>query len=246
MALGLLAEAAKEIKFMEFTMLGLWESMGLAAKAVVLVLAFLSVFSIAIMIERGQHLRRARQQSQEFADFINDSDRELGAVAEQAASPDRGKNCYLAQVVGDALEEVRPLIDQGQDSAAVVAAAEVAVTRAVTETVALLRKRLVHLASTAAGAPFLGLFGTVLGLIRAFQTIATTGSGGLTSVSAGIAEALVTTLVGLFVAIPALWAYNFLADRIDTLIVGLDSTASRTVGRLIRGALAKPSSPGQA
>jgi biopolymer transport protein ExbB/biopolymer transport protein TolQ len=230
---------------MEFTVLGLWESMGLAAKAVVLILAFLSVYSIAIMVERGQHLRRARQQSQEFADSISDSGIELDAVADLAASPDRGKNCYLAQIVGDTLQDVRPLIEESQDSAAVVAAAEVAVTRAVTETVALLRKRLVHLASTAAGAPFLGLFGTVLGLIRAFQTIATTGSGGLTSVSAGISEALITTLVGLFVAIPALWAHNFLADRIDTLIVDLDSTASRSVGRLIRGELSKGSKSGQ-
>jgi hypothetical protein len=70
------------------------------------------------MIERGRLLRRARQQSQEFADFINGPGRGLDAVADQAASPDRDKNCYLAQVVGDALQEVRPLIDQGQDSSA--------------------------------------------------------------------------------------------------------------------------------
>jgi len=217
---------------MEFTALGLWESMGLAAKAVVTILAFLSVYSFAIMIERGMLLRRSRLQSQAFADLIGDS-ANLDDVITQAQSPDLGPNCYLAQVVGEALQEARPLVDEGNDAAA-VATAEAAVTRSVTVTVAVLRKRLVQLASTAAGAPFLGLFGTVLGLIRAFQTIATTGSGGLTSVAAGISEALITTLVGLFVAIPALWAHNVFADRIDTLIVDLDSTASRMVERLVR------------
>lgn len=171
---------------MEFTALGLWESMGLAARAVVIILAFLSVYSFAIMIERGMLLRQARLQSQAFADLIGDSD-SVDDVVAQTQSPELGKHCYLAQVVGEALEEARELVDEGNDAAA-VATAEAVVTRAVTVTVAILRKHLVQLASTAAGAPFLGLFGTGLGLIRAFQTIATTRSGGLTSVAAGIAE----------------------------------------------------------
>jgi len=220
---------------MEFTVAGLWDSMGLAAKAVVLILAFLSVYSFAIMIERGLLLRKTRQQSQAFADEITGIASMTEALA-RARSPEVGKHCSLARVVGEALEEAQSLVDEGNASAA-VATAEAAVTRSVTVTVAVLRKRLVQLASTAAGAPFLGLFGTVLGLIRAFQTIATTGSGGLTSVAAGIAEALITTLVGLFVAIPALWAHNIIADRIDALIVDLDSTASRLVERLVRAQL---------
>jgi biopolymer transport protein ExbB/biopolymer transport protein TolQ len=156
-----------------------------------------------------------------------------------ASDPERGKNCYLGQVVLEALQESKLLLDQGQDAAVVLETAQAAVTRSITRTVAILRKRLVQLASTASGAPFLGLFGTVLGLIRAFQTIATTGSGGITSVSAGIAEALITTLVGLFVAIPALWAHNLIADRIDTLVVELDSTATRVVERLLRQELSE-------
>lgn len=220
---------------MEFTVAGLWESMGLAARAVVLILAFLSVYSFAVMIERGLLLRKTRLQSQAFADQIANMT-SLEEVLAQARSPEIGEHCSLAQVVGEALEEAQPLIEEG-DGGAAVATAEAAVTRSVTVTVAVLRKRLVQLASTAAGAPFLGLFGTVLGLIRAFQTIATTGSGGLTSVAAGISEALITTLVGLFVAIPALWAHNILADHIDSMIVDLDSTASRLVERLVRASL---------
>jgi biopolymer transport protein ExbB len=217
---------------MEFTAVGLWEAMGLSAKAVVVVLLFLSVYSITIMVERGLLLRQARRQSQDFSDRSQNVE-SFADVLELTRSPELGERCYLAQVIQEALEDSQSLIEDG-DVAAATAAAQAAVTRKVTVTMATLRKRLVHLASTAAGAPFLGLFGTVLGLIRAFQNIATTGSGGLTSVASGISEALITTLVGLFVAIPALWGHNVFSDRIDTLVVDLDSTASRLVDRLIR------------
>lgn len=228
---------------MEFTLLGLWQSMGLAAKTVVVILAFLSVYSIAIMLERGFLLRRTRQQSGSFAELVDTAERQtsIDEVMALAGDPERGENCYLGQVVLEALQESKLLLDQGQDAAVVIETAQAAVTRSITNTVAILRKRLVQLASTASGAPFLGLFGTVLGLIRAFQTIATTGSGGITSVSAGIAEALITTLVGLFVAIPALWAHNLIADRIDTLVVELDNTATRVVERLLRRELSEQS-----
>ena len=228
---------------MEFTLLGLWQSMGLAAKTVVVILAFLSVYSIAIMLERGFLLRRTRQQSGSFAELVDTTEQQtsIDEVMALAGDPERGENCYLGQVVLEALQESKLLLDQGQDAAVVIETAQAAVTRSITNTVAILRKRLVQLASTASGAPFLGLFGTVLGLIRAFQTIAVTGSGGITSVSAGIAEALITTLVGLFVAIPALWAHNFIADRIDTLVVELDNTATRVVERLLRRELSKRS-----
>ena len=78
------------------------------------------------------------------------------------------------------------------------------------------------MATIAGVAPFLGLFGTVTGLISAFRGIAATGSGGLATVSGGISEALVTTVIGLFVAIPALWAYNFFMNRID--VMGVERT----------------------
>jgi biopolymer transport protein ExbB/biopolymer transport protein TolQ len=83
-------------------------------------------------------------------------------------------------------------------------------------------------------APFLGLFGTVTGLISAFRGIATGGGGGLAAVSAGISEALVTTVIGLFVAMPALWAYNVFMHRVDNLAIGLHNSASRLTGHCVR------------
>ena len=96
------------------------------------------------------------------------------------------------------------------------------------------------MATISGGAPFLGLFGTVTGLIAAFRSIAETGSGGLDTVSGGISEALVTTVIGLFVAIPALWAYNFFMNRIDVMTIELDNAASRLVSRSVRRALKAP------
>ncbi len=81
--------------------------------------------------------------------------------------------------------------------------------------------------------PFVGLFGTVLGIIRAFEAIAKTGSGGLGTVSAGIAEALVATAAGLFVAIPAVMAYNYFLGKVKLFATAMDNTASEMVDRLL-------------
>ena len=93
-------------------------------------------------------------------------------------------------------------------------------------TTAELKKGLGNLATISTTAPFVGLFGTVAGIIHAFQGMALTGSGGLGAVSAGIAEALVTTAFGLFVAIPAVWAYNYFQNRIDRFTVEMSNSGS--------------------
>jgi len=221
---------------MEFSLLGLWSAMGIPAKLVVVVLIFLSVYSIAIMIERALVLKRTRQQCQAFSELMRGENQEwtMAGVITQAQSPERGRNCYLAEVMGTALQKGKVMLERGQTAAVVLTTAETEVTRSISVTAATLRKRLVQLASTSTGAPFVGLFGTILGLIRAFQTIATTGSGGLTAVAAGIGEALIATMVGLFVAIPALWAHNYFSDKIENLMVEIDTTASRMVEELLQ------------
>ena len=119
----------------------------------------------------------------------------------------------------------------------VVEGVDEAVSRELDVAVINLRVRLSGMATISGVAPFLGLFGTVTGLIAAFRGIAETGSGGLATVSGGISEALVTTVIGLFVAIPALWAYNFFMNRIDVMAVELDNAATRVVSRAVRHAL---------
>jgi len=92
-------------------------------------------------------------------------------------------------------------------------------------TIAELKENLGVLATIGATAPFVGLFGTVVGIINAFGKMATSG-GGIASVSAGISEALVTTAFGLFVAIPAVWAYNYFQNRIDRFTVEMSNSGS--------------------
>ncbi len=91
----------------------------------------------------------------------------------------------------------------------IVEAASRAIERATLLTTSDFKKGIGSLATIATTAPFIGLFGTVIGIINAFRGMALTGSGGIGAVSAGIAEALVTTALGLFVAIPAAWMFNF-------------------------------------
>jgi biopolymer transport protein ExbB/biopolymer transport protein TolQ len=101
-------------------------------------------------------------------------------------------------------------------------------------TVAELKENLGVLATIGATAPFVGLLGTVVGIITAFQGIAATGSGGLGAVSAGISEALVETALGLVVAIPAVWFYNYLTGRIEYFNVEMDNSSSELVDYFIK------------
>jgi len=90
------------------------------------------------------------------------------------------------------------------------------------------------LATVGSTAPFVGLFGTVAGIIHAFQGMALTGSGGLGAVSAGIAEALVTTAFGLFVAIPAVWLYNYFLQKVDRFQVEMSNSSSQLIDYFIK------------
>jgi biopolymer transport protein ExbB/TolQ len=109
-----------------------------------------------------------------------------------------------------------------------------AIQRAAALTANDLKKGVASLATIGATAPFVGLLGTVVGIITAFQGIAATGSGGLGAVSAGISEALVETALGLVVAIPAVWFYNYLTGRIEYFNVEMDNSSSELVDYFIK------------
>ena len=126
---------------------------------------------------------------------------------------------------------------EDQAGAVVMEGVDEALGRSLDAVVANLRVRLSGMATIVGVAPFLGLFGTVTGLIAAFRGIATSGGGGITEVSGGISEALLTTVIGLFVAMPALWAYNFFMNRIDVMALGLENSAARVVSHVVRRAL---------
>ena len=207
----------------------LWSSMAITGKTVVLVLIGLSIYSYAIIVDRGLALRWARQRFAEQVETAKPVITELLAQADQEQ-----EYCSLATVVGAGLREYVLLREEGQSNEVVLDGVSEATSRQLDVAIINLRTRLSGMATIAGVAPFLGLFGTVTGLIAAFRGIAATGSGGLATVSGGISEALVTTVIGLFVAIPALWAYNFFMNRIDVIGVELDNSASRLVTHAAR------------
>ena len=219
---------------MEMGPLALWQSMGGIAKLVVLILAILSIYSLTLSGERWWRYRSAKKQSLQFALLTTQylkQDRPQDAIA----SSKKFKNSHLAKVVSAGLlefmveEQNSPL--SGYD---VIEAARRAIERATLMTTADFKRGLGGLATIGATAPFIGLFGTVVGIINAFRGMAITGSGGLGAVSAGIAEALVTTALGLFVAIPAVWLYNYFLNKIERFQVEMSNSASELVDYFIK------------
>ncbi len=214
---------------MDMSPAGLWASMGFIARAVAVILLIMSIWSLYIMVERMLLYNKARKQSLAFARIATDHmkhDRAQAAIDAAAKFP----QSHLARVVSAGLQsyqfesETSPLSDPE-----VVEAAARAVDRSALLTTADFKRGIGTLATIATTAPFIGLFGTVIGIINAFEGMASSGSGGIGAVSAGIAEALVTTAFGLFVAIPAAWMFNYFTARMERLQVEMSNSSSELV-----------------
>ena len=202
----------------------MWVSMAPTGKLVIAILGLVSIYSLAVVVERLAALRWSRRQTRAFVEEAAGID-DLQTLLTAAEVPERQQYCSLATVVASALREFHRLREEGHDGDILVESVEEGAGRGLQMTLVNLRTRLTDLATIAGVAPFLGLLGTVTGLIAAFRGIAETGGGGLAAVSSGVSEALVTTVVGLFVAMPALWAYNYLLNRVDVMGVELERAA---------------------
>lgn len=218
---------------MDMSMMGLWNSMGPMAKSVFILLCALSVYSLAVSVERWMTFQKAKQQSVKFA-------LEVGQLLKQDKLREaidlakKYKNSHVAKVVSAGLlefaYEAHGASAAGHDS---VAAAERAIERATMMTTADMKKGLGGLATIATTAPFIGLFGTVIGIINAFRGMSS-GAGGIAAVSGGIAEALVTTALGLFVAIPAAWMFNYFTNVLERFSVEMSNSSSELVDFFIK------------
>jgi len=220
---------------MEFGLVALWTSMGWVAKAVVVILALMSIYSLGLMIERWLTFKAAKTQSLKFATQATQLLKQ-NKLKEVITASKSYKKSHLAKVVSAGLYEFtyeteNPGVAPGFD---VIEAAKRAIERSAAMTYAELKRGLGGLATIGSTAPFIGLFGTVVGIIHAFQTMAVSGGGGLGTVSAGISEALVTTAFGLLVAIPAVWMYNYFMNRIERFNVEMGNSASELVDYFIK------------
>jgi biopolymer transport protein ExbB/biopolymer transport protein TolQ len=204
------------------------EGLGATSLVVLCALAVLSVWSLGVSAERLIALRRARRQSLEFARALAAS-READWMRDALEAAGRYPHSHLARVVAAGLTTFQRKRSKGiLSNAEVLEAAERALERSTMLTSAELRRGIGSLATIATTAPFIGLFGTVIGIMHAFQSIGKLG-GGFTTVSQGIAEALATTAFGLIVAIPAAWMFNYLTQRIERLQVEMANSSSELI-----------------
>lgn len=229
-ALLLLQEAAPTVGW---DVISLWNQMGIMAKIVVIVLFIMSAWSIGVMIDRVLAYNGARKQSRLFAPAVAGALRE-GKLDEAIKIADRHKKSHLAKVVVAGLQEFRAHQMSSEISGEDVEASKRALERASAIVHAELKRGVSTLATIGSTAPFVGLFGTVVGIINAFKGISTEKSTGLGAVAGGISEALVTTAVGLFVAIPAVWMFNFFTNKIESFDVEMDNSSSELIDYFIK------------
>ncbi len=211
---------------MQFDIGHLLSTMSSVAIGVVVTLVLMSIWSVAIIFDRWKLYRAAKTQSRKYA---SDVARLLKAgklkEAVDFSSSAGMKSSHLAKVSLAGLQEWQFQGATGEtDRDAALDAAKRAMQRATAVNLADLKKGLPFLATTGATAPFVGLFGTTIGIINAFAGMSLTGSGGIGAIAGGISEALVTTALGLLVAIAAVWAYNYFSGQVDGFTVEMDNS----------------------
>ena len=180
-------------------------------------LVVMSVLSVSVAINRGMHFMKTRAKSREFAASVAGALKKADIEAVmRAASSEEYAAGYLPSIVAAGLTDARELKQKelGLENLETVASA---MDRAMEVEGHAQRRWMTGLATVASTAPFVGLLGTVIGIITALAGMASSGSGGLEAVAGGIGEALIMTAIGLFVAIPAVWLYNWANGEIESL-----------------------------
>ncbi len=210
---------------MSFSPLHIWASMGLMSKVVAAFLLLMAAMSLAVVVERWIAILRGQATTQKFLGAVAPL-LERGQFQTVQTMAEEHKVSPFARIVSPVL---RKMMREEEGELPPVELARREAERQKEAVGGELRRGLGVLASVGSVAPFVGLLGTVVGIITAFQGIASTGSGGLGSVSAGIAEALVETALGLLVAIPAVLLFN----QLNAKISGIESSLARASGELI-------------
>ena len=206
---------------------------GIFGGAVIFCLALLSVFSVGMIIEKHRRFSSASGQSEkfkpEFKKFLHGGD-----VQNLIEATRQHQNSHVAQVVSAGIVEYDAVAQNGGDPTASLELVTSALRDSISETLIELKRGLGLLATIGSTAPFIGLFGTVVGIINAFRSMAATGSGGMSVVSGGIAEALVSTALGIFVAIPAVVAFNHFTGKLEAFHVEMNRASSQLLNCLFR------------
>jgi biopolymer transport protein ExbB len=198
----------------------LWAQTGWFSRMIIFVLLIMSVYSLTIAGIKWYRMRRMARATRTFAPLFSEA-LQAGNISGALALTEEHGNSHVARVLGESLREVAPLLDDPRVAAAAITSAERSVEREQILLADELKSGLGVLATIGATAPFVGLLGTTMGIVNSFTGMAVSGGGGLEAISAGIAEALIATALGLLVAIPAVWLYNYFTTRLETLFAEL-------------------------
>jgi len=209
----------------------MWHNMGIPAKIVVILLFVMSAWSVGIMIDRALMFSAARKQSRVFVQQVAGALKD-NKLDEAISIAERNKKSHIAKVVATGLSEFQAASAQvGEEQ--VIEAAKRGLERSVAIVHAEMKRGLSGLATIGSTAPFVGLFGTVVGIINAFKGISSNKATGLSAVAGGISEALVTTALGLLVAVPAVWTFNYFTNKVEAFDVEMDNSSMELINYFI-------------
>lgn len=214
---------------MSFRLVDLWASMGVFAKSVIVVMLVMALASLFVTCERLVVFFRSRAASRKYANAVA---AKLSKGQMQSAVGSEKDVGYLGRTIEAGIKAFQT--SPSKDEQFTVETVARALERQAQREIQLLKRGQGLLGTVSSTAPFVGLLGTVIGIVTAFEQMAASGSGGLATVSAGIAEALVTTALGLLVAIPAVFAFNFLQSWIDARAVDLAESSNEFLDYVAR------------
>lgn len=224
----------------DFTFTGMWAQMGFFAKAVLVGLVIMFLIALAVIFERFRTYGRAKRQSINYIMLLRTYLQER-KMQEAVAAAQQHPDSPVAKVVGAGLREylegLEALREEGPDDVGefdLVDAVNRQMERAKERETASLKRGLTWLATVGSTAPFVGLLGTVVGIINSFQGLSSDGGGGLGAVAGGISEALVATAVGLLVAIPAVMLFNAFNAKVESYQIDMNDVASELIDFVLK------------
>lgn len=228
----------------------LWAHTGWFSRMIIFVLLVMSVYSLTVAAVKWWKMRRMARATRIFAPLFSEL-LQAGRIDEALELTVTHRESHVARVLGESLREVSPLLDDPRVAGAAITSAERSVEREQILLADELKSGLGVLATIGATAPFVGLLGTTMGIVNSFTGMAVSGGGGLEAISAGIAEALIATALGLLVAIPAVWLYNYFTTRLETLFAELAYAGREMVDWMmkresLRGVTLTPPTSGRA
>ena len=220
---------------MQFGLIEMWNQMAAVAKTVSFLLIALSIVTLYMLIERLMTFSKSKNKSKEVAPKLSDLLKKGNIADAMTLSAKKDyKGSHLARVTAGGIREYLEAKDARLGTQELISSAERGADRSQVMFDQELRKGLPILATIATSSPFIGLFGTIFGIINAFRGMALTGSGGIGAVASGISEALVTTAFGIGVAVLSLWVYNFLNSKIEVFDAEMTNTSSQLLDFFIR------------